>query len=561
MDVFVSSTSHSSNVGQDNPPNRDPKSLPVNTDFTKVLPSAAEQVNNTFKSVGTSSKKIVPNWEKELINQNVKELTERGIDIDALDENGDTALIFTTSKPYKYNDLIKALINSGANVNAKGHYGFTPLISTILGKNIYRYMHYAHPLLDALKIMASKLDEKAIKGIITPLMSGEKSFKEITETLALAAGGIGGGYSGELYPCILYMNERFIKNRPARVENFIKNTIISLISDVAEDKKSLEDIINPLKSAIRKCCDYIKIDIINILLEKGADINAKDNYGWTPLVQAIHECECGCECECSKEVIKILLEKGADINAKDNYGRTPLMHAIQYGCSEEVIKILLEKGADINAKDNYGRTPLMHAIQYGCSEEVIKILLDKGADVNAKDKNGCTPLMHAIHECECSKEVIKILLEKGADINAKDNYGWTPLMHAIHECECECSKEVIKILLEKGADINAKDSYDCTPLMLLSSAHNNKKSYINMLEFFINCRPKISMQAIDNLPEGEFRDKLKKCYSNPQKLQSISGNKVRQHLMEQGNPDQTIAQKVEKLPLPKLMKKFLTHRG
>ena len=489
MDVFVSSTSHSSNVGQDNPPNRDPKSLPVNTDFTKVLPSAAEQVNNTFKSVGTSSKKIVPNWEKELINQNVKELTERGIDIDALDENGDTALIFTTSKPYKYNDLIKALINSGANVNAKGHYGFTPLISTILGKNIYRYMHYAHPLLDALKIMASKLDEKAIKGIITPLMSGEKSFKEITETLALAADwvdwvdgvdGVDGVGSDKLYSRM-----RFIKNIPAIGENFIKNTIISLISDVAKDKKSLKDIIDPLKSAIRKCCDYIKIDIINILLEKGADINAKDNYG-----------------------------------------RTPLMHAIQYGCSEEVIKILLEKGADINAKDNYGWTPLMYAIQYGCSEEVIKILL-----------------------------------EKGADINAKDNYGWTPLMHAIHECECECSKEVIKILLEKGADINAKDNYDCTPLMLLSSAHNNKKSYINMLEFFINCRPKISMQAIDNLPEGEFRDKLKKCYSNPQKLQSISGNKVRQHLMEQGNPDQTIAQKVEKLPLPKLMKKFLTHRG
>ena len=283
---------------------------------------------------------------------------------------------------------------------------------------------------------------------------------------------------------------RFIKNIPARGENFIKNTIISLISDVAKDKKSLKDIIDPLKSAIRKGCDYIKIDIINILLEKGADINAKDNYG-----------------------------------------RTPLMHAIQYGCSEEVIKILLEKGADINAKDNYGWTPLMHAI-HEC-------------------------------ECECSKEVIKILLEKGADINAKNNYGWTPLMQAIHECECECecSKEVIKILLEKGADINAKDNYDCTPLMLLSSAHNNKKSYVNMLEFFINCRPKISMQAIDNLPEGEFRDKLKKCYSNPQKLQSISGNKVRQHLMEQGNPDQTIAQKVEKLPLPKLIKKFLTHRG
>jgi ankyrin repeat protein len=93
--------------------------------------------------------------------------------------------------------------------------------------------------------------------------------------------------------------------------------------------------------------------------------------------------------------VNLLLSHGADVNAKDKFGLTPLHWATLHD-NEVSADVLLAHGADVNAKDDeVGNTPLIIAAGQGY-EDVTKLLLAKGADVNASDNKG-TPLAWAMH--------------------------------------------------------------------------------------------------------------------------------------------------------------------
>ena len=94
-------------------------------------------------------------------------------------------------------------------------------------------------------------------------------------------------------------------------------------------------------------------------------------------------------------IVKLLIDKGADVNAKTDDGMTALIVAAENG-QADVAKLLIDKGADINVKNpetdslnNLGFTPLMYAAFWG-RMDIVKLLLDKGADLNAKDFKGNT---------------------------------------------------------------------------------------------------------------------------------------------------------------------------
>jgi hypothetical protein len=136
-------------------------------------------------------------------------------------------------------------------------------------------------------------------------------------------------------------------------------------------------------------------EMVNLLLTYGAIVNAKNNlcfhaegswryYGGTPLHTAA---------VWNEDVVQLLLANGADPNAKDLDGHTPLHSAVGYsrrGFKRAVVDLLLIYGADINTKDDDGRTPLHYAASSGYESEVVD-LLTRGADPNAKDKYGNTP--------------------------------------------------------------------------------------------------------------------------------------------------------------------------
>ena len=206
-----------------------------------------------------------------------------------------------------------------------------------------------------------------------------------------------------------------------------------------------------------KVADPVKI---KEAISNGANVNARDEnkYGTTVLMRAAKHGHA--------EVAGLLLEHGADINAKDNEGWTALMGAAWRGHAE-MINFLLEHGADIDAKDNEGWTALMKAAWKGYAEAA-KILLKHSTGVNAQDNAGWTALMGASKEGR--SEIAEALIQYGADVNIASNNGITALIEAAGGGRTQ----VVEILLEHGADINAEDEFGRTALIMAERNHHDE---------------------------------------------------------------------------------------
>ena len=109
--------------------------------------------------------------------------------------------------------------------------------------------------------------------------------------------------------------------------------------------------------------------------------------------------------------IQSLIASGADINAKNERGETPLHKAVLgRGDHKSLVRLLVAHGANPNAKDQIGNTPLYKVAQWA-SIDVAEVLISAGADVNAKNKDGKTPLTMAIEKGH--QEVVDLLRKHG----------------------------------------------------------------------------------------------------------------------------------------------------
>jgi ankyrin repeat protein len=136
------------------------------------------------------------------------------------------------------------------------------------------------------------------------------------------------------------------------------------------------------------------------------------------LRKTLHDA-CG---EGSVEVVQSLLDEGADVNQRDGDHATALDVASANG-ELEVAKLLIKYGADVNCRDKIGWTPLHH-VSRGEHHDIAELLLDNGADINAKQQDLWTPL-HFV-SCNGNLGIVRLLLERGADIHARDIDGRTP---------------------------------------------------------------------------------------------------------------------------------------
>lgn len=185
-------------------------------------------------------------------------------------------------------------------------------------------------------------------------------------------------------------------------------------------------------------------EISRLLLERGADVMARDELEWTALHHAAKEGQAG--------MAQLLLERGADTMAKDGLGWTPLHRATKEG-HQEMINLLIEKGADIDAAENeLGSTPLHLAVKEG-NLTVVELLLSKGARVRAKDGLGNTAChLAAVSEHKYSVVIIKLLFAKGAILGEKNKEGKTPLSLAPQNKELQriVSDELVRFFRRLG---------------------------------------------------------------------------------------------------------------
>lgn len=156
------------------------------------------------------------------------------------------------------------------------------------------------------------------------------------------------------------------------------------------------------------------LEVVNVLVARGADVNVRDDQGYTPLLHAI---------EARHEQIEqvLLHHPKLDPNAKGLNGITAL-GSYTWRDRKDAVQKLLELGADANAQDNDGDSALHGAAQSG-NVEILNILLARGANANLKNKVGGTPLMWAA--VFGNEEATRRLLESGADPSLKDAEGKT----------------------------------------------------------------------------------------------------------------------------------------
>lgn len=217
---------------------------------------------------------------------------------------------------------------------------------------------------------------------------------------------------------------------------------------------------------------------VDLLLERGADVNKRNLQGLAPLHGAARQRD--------SNMMTFLIERGADVNSRDSDGWTPLAHAA-FRNHVPSIEVLAEAGADLEAGPP-GFTPLSIALAEG-KFYAAKALLEVGASANGPaGTEQLTPLMLVASQREVeqrsarlnqgpsSVEIAELLIEKGADVNAKSANGITPLMvAAAHD-----NPPLIGVIAQAGANFGAKSPDGKTALQI--AAANNNKAALQQLE-------------------------------------------------------------------------------
>lgn len=215
-------------------------------------------------------------------------------------------------------------------------------------------------------------------------------------------------------------------------------------------------------------------ECIELLLKKGADVNAVNNGGATALIRAATHFD----------KARLLVVSGATVRVKTGLGNTPLILAARRTGNSKTVALLLEHGADVKDRNGFGVSPILTAAASG-DLETVKLLLDNGADANdfpqlkqppdALASGSRTPLMWAAYHNDLP--MLRLLLDRGADLNKVNAFG-TPLSHACwHD-----SFDAAKLLISRGAKVDARDPFaGFTPLHWAASTESPNSELVKLL--------------------------------------------------------------------------------
>jgi ankyrin repeat protein len=211
-------------------------------------------------------------------------------------------------------------------------------------------------------------------------------------------------------------------------------------------------------------CEYDNLDVINCLLEHGADTKIKSKNLLTPLLVAI--------VNSNKEIALKLIERDPSVVNDCMYEipikLSPMIFAVQENF-DEVIRALIKHGAHLY-NDECNTTPLQIAATKGL-DSIVTTLIEVGASVNRPNANGELPLFFAVDNLS----TVKILLDNSAEVNAKNKFAMTPLHYAAFRGKLDSVEQLIK----RGANIDATDESNLTPLFYsIQAKHPNVTKYL-----------------------------------------------------------------------------------
>lgn len=239
------------------------------------------------------------------------------------------------------------------------------------------------------------------------------------------------------------------------------------------------------------------VRILGMLLAHGADVNAANGHGTTPLMVAAGR---GC-----LSTVRILVERGADVNLVDRAGRT----AFSFACmcrNEQVVAYLARCDAlDVHDADLGDQSPVYLTTSRGCGA-ALEILLQRGAATDYIDTQGRSVVQVAV--LKGRSEMVRVLLATGVTVETSDHEGRTPLVDAVsrrdrvitgmllaHQPDrrrdgfgpliaaaIRGSRMMVEMLLEGGTDINRVNEAGVT--VLDEARRNGLQGVVEVLESF-----------------------------------------------------------------------------
>lgn len=392
-----------------------------------------------------------------------KYLISKGADINAADKYGDTPLAWAVSN--SRSNVLAFLLDNKAQINTTNTSGQTPLH--------YACQHQAHFfIVEMLMNNGANLDasdKQGMRPIDYENRADVKSFLMKHNAIK----------RGEINEAVISHNldkmQSLIQKDPSVVnekseglveQEFIQDKDLNKIRDIfdGETNKGRCYFIGwaPLHFAVAK--GYI--DIINILISKGAFIDSLDKEGYSPISMAI--------VGRNIEIVTLLINKGANIH----HDYKPLHEAV-FRNAKDIVELLINKGVNVNFLGLRNKTPL-HTASQNCYDEIVDLLISRGADVNARcDRNNYTPLHWAVVGSTPSWAITNSTSEANVlKINSKFGKGVTYLEPKKYDDILDKpdlgktrdylrKKNVIISLIKNGANINAQDKNGRTPLNLV----------------------------------------------------------------------------------------------
>jgi ankyrin repeat protein len=357
----------------------------------------------------------------------VKLLLDKGADVNATDNSGRTPLLAGASYPA----IVEALLSKGADLNGRDQNGATPLHRASWAGSLAS--------VEALITKGSAVNARDKSGLTPLLFSAGLATSDVIKALLR--------HGADIYA--IDPQGDGIWDRAAANDH--EGVVEALIGGGA-DPNSQTRSGSPLMSVISNYRNTHNIAAIQALLRSGADIGFQNNSGETPLAVAVQQGR--------SDLVKLLLDKGADVSIGN-----PLRWTV-YNDNAEIAKMLLDRHADPNLIDNSGKSVLQVAVTaLKENPELVRVLAKAGADVDRRLDQGRTPVMDSATRCRPA--TAKVLLDAGANPNATDASGMTAMLWA---AKFGCT-DVIKVLLAKAVDVNFKNQAGMTALSLAISGN------------------------------------------------------------------------------------------